>query len=216
MIERYSTILFDFDFTLGDSSEGICDCINTALVSMNYPHAKIDEIHRLIGMPLDMMFTELTKSTDYKECETFKVLFRERAKTVIITNSIVYEGVRNTLSLLHQRKKQLGVVSTKLRAHIEGILEKYDCRAYFDLLIGGDNVKNYKPDPEGLLLAHRTLQVEQSCILYVGDTTIDAEASHQAGIDFVAVLSGTTPAMAFHPYNPVAILQNVNDLIQIN
>ena len=31
---RYEAILFDFDFTLGDSSEGIILCVNTALEQM--------------------------------------------------------------------------------------------------------------------------------------------------------------------------------------
>ena len=38
----YRTVLFDFDYTLGDSSRGIGASVNAALTALNYPVPKPD------------------------------------------------------------------------------------------------------------------------------------------------------------------------------
>ena len=38
----YRTMLFDFDYTLGDSSRGIGASVNAALTALNYPVPKPD------------------------------------------------------------------------------------------------------------------------------------------------------------------------------
>lgn len=36
---KYKGIIFDFDYTLGDSTEGIVTCVNTALRRLGYDTA---------------------------------------------------------------------------------------------------------------------------------------------------------------------------------
>ena len=38
----YRTVLFDFDYTLGDSSRGLVASVNAALTALNYPVPKPD------------------------------------------------------------------------------------------------------------------------------------------------------------------------------
>ena len=45
-----------------------------------------------------------------------------------------------------------------------------------DVIIGGDDVKNEKPDPEGLLTAIQKLNVSKNQALYVGDSIVDANS----------------------------------------
>ncbi len=45
-------VLFDFDFTLADSSEGIVVCMNHALARLGLPPASADAIRRTIGLDL--------------------------------------------------------------------------------------------------------------------------------------------------------------------
>lgn len=59
--------------------------------------------------------------------------------------------------------------------------------------MGGRDVKRNKPDPEGLHLAMTKLGLKPEQVLFCGDTVIDAQAAKSAGVDFCAVLNGTTP-----------------------
>ena len=88
----------------------------------------------------------------------------------------------------------------------------FTCGFVIDVIIGGDDVKNEKPDPEGLLTAIQKLNVSKNQALYVGDSIVDAKTAQSAGVDFVAVLTGTTEREEFMNYEYVSIEESVREL----
>ena len=56
------------------------------------------------------------------------------------------------------------------------------------------------------------LGVEADDAIYVGDTTIDAEAAANAGLRFVGVLSGVTTREQFAPFESIGLLDSVGEL----
>ena len=68
---------------------------------------------------------------------------------------------------------------------------------YFDFIIGGEDVENLKPDPEGLIKVLSNLGVFSAEAIYVGDSLIDAKTAKEANVPFVAVLSGVTSSDSF-------------------
>jgi phosphoglycolate phosphatase len=59
------------------------------------------------------------------------------------------------------------------------------------------------------------LGVEADDAIYVGDTTIDAEAAANAGLRFVGVLTGVTTRDEFTSYASLALLANVGELPEL-
>jgi phosphoglycolate phosphatase-like HAD superfamily hydrolase len=55
----YRAILFDFDYTLADSSEGIIRCVNSALQTLALPQADPDDIRATIGLSLTDIYAQL-------------------------------------------------------------------------------------------------------------------------------------------------------------
>jgi phosphoglycolate phosphatase-like HAD superfamily hydrolase len=49
----------------------------------------------------------------------------------------------------------------------------------------------------------------------VGDSVVDAELAKRAGVPLVVVLSGVTPRGHFNTYNPVAVLDSINELPKV-
>ena len=64
-------VIFDFDYTLGDSSNGIALSINYALERLGYEAQKMDAIRKTIGLSLKETFFTLTSSGDENEAEQF-------------------------------------------------------------------------------------------------------------------------------------------------
>lgn len=62
-------IVFDFDYTLGDSSEGIVLSINYALEKLGYGTKEIGEIKRTIGLSLKDTYSRLTAQSNTDEAE---------------------------------------------------------------------------------------------------------------------------------------------------
>ena len=136
----------------------------------------------------------------------------EMADQVMTASTELYPGVLDSIRAFREAGYKLGIVTTKMSFRINDILKKFSAQELVDVVIGADNVKTEKPDPEGVLIAARTLGLELSRILYVGDSLVDARTAANAGVDLAAVLTGTTAREDFAPYAPKFICENIPEL----
>lgn len=209
---RSKAIIFDFDFTLADSSRGIVECVGCALQELGFPIPPAEQVMDTIGLSLAETFNRLTGRSGSEIAAHFARCFHQRADQVMDNLTVVYECVRPMLESLRTDNIRAGVVSTKLNYRIRNILKRNSLDHFFDAIVGADNVAKSKPDPEGLLLALKSLDVNASAALYVGDHIVDAEAAQAAGVGFVAVLSGRHVRNQFDKVPRVAILETVQQL----
>lgn len=189
---RYRAVAFDFDYTLADSSAGVIACVGYALAEMGLPPAGADDIRRTIGLSLPETFARLTGSDEAGRAGEFVRLFVERADRVMVDLTTIYPGAAGLVGALRGRGLRVGIVSTKYRYRIEWTLDRAGLLPLFDVIVGGEDVANHKPDPEGLLVAVARLGATPETTLYVGDSAADARAAALAGVPFVWVRTGTT------------------------
>jgi len=207
-----NVIVFDFDYTLGDSTNGIALSINYALEQLGHATKKIDEIKKTIGLSLKETYFSLTGNTDVKETEQFVKLFKDKADEVMVENTILYAGITETLSKLRDNGYKIAIVTTKFHYRIEQILNKYNAHNLIDVIVGAEDVKVEKPNPEGLLWVIDYFGVDKNDVLYVGDSIVDAKTAENAEVKFAAVLTGTTSRAEFESHNNVYIGKNVVDV----
>ena len=212
MSQKWQCVVFDFDYTLADSSAGAVACVNHALEQMGLPTAPPEQVHRTIGMSLPATLAALTEPGAHHRAEEFDRLFMERAEQVMADRTVLFPTTGPTLRTLKDQGLSLGIVSTKTRRRIVSILQREGLEGHFGVIIGGGEVSVHKPDPRGLLLAAEQLCCVPSEVLYVGDSVIDAEAAQRGGMSFVAVLSGVAPKGAFKDYATVAVIETLNEL----
>jgi phosphoglycolate phosphatase len=124
----------------------------------------------------------------------------------------LYPWVAETVQALRATGHRLGIVSSKYRYRIERILAESDLALQFEVIIGGEDVPQHKPDPAGLLLALQRFNLPAAEVLYVGDHPVDAEAASRAGLPFMAVLTGTSDVPSFAPYPVTCFLADVSHL----
>lgn len=212
LMKKIEAIIFDFDYTLADSTGGIFECINYALKNMGLPTATDDEIRKTIGLSLPATFRKLTDGLRPNEAEDFARYFIRRADEVMADLSYIYDYVPDTLAILKEAGFPLGIVSTKFRYRINTILRRESLDKMISLIVGGEDVENHKPDPEGLILALNGLGIESGKAVYVGDSSTDAQTAHNAAVPFIAVLSGVTGRDGFDDYEPCYTLKDVGGL----
>ncbi|MGB9404178.1 MAG: HAD-IA family hydrolase [Candidatus Acidiferrales bacterium] len=206
------SVIFDFDYTLADSSAGVFDCINTALVQMGFVAAGRQQADATIGLPLAETFSRLTGNADEPLRAEFVGRFHQRAEVVMVNSTKVFGFVPEMLRGVRDRGISAAVASTKGRKHIEEILERLELRSIFGTIVGGNDVECQKPHPEALFAVMQRLGTSPAESLYIGDSVVDAEAASRAGISFIAVLSGVTPRSAFDSYAAAAVLNDASEL----
>lgn len=213
MKKRYKAVLFDFDYTLGDSTDGIVKSIAYALEQLGEQPQELENIRKTIGMTLKEAYRTLTGNMDEERAVSFETYFKQKADEVMVDGTNLYEPTRQVMESLREQGCKIGIVTTKYHYRIDAILAKFGMSHMVDVIVGGDDVKKQKPEPDGLFHAMKSLGIADEEILYVGDTVIDAKAAKSAGVDFGAVLTGTTQEFEFATYPKKVVAKDLRGLM---
>ena len=211
---HYTTYLFDFDYTLADSSRGIVMCFRNVLEHNGYTDVTDDAIRRTIGKTLEESFSILTGVTDADRLADFKQQYRKEADVHMTPNTRLFPETLDVLRKLKERGARVGIISTKYRFRIHDTMDQHLPVDFLDIVVGGEDVTRAKPDPEGLLHAITELGVEKKDVLYIGDSTVDAETAQAAGVDFAGVTHGVTTADELARYPHRRIMASLDELLQ--
>jgi phosphoglycolate phosphatase len=217
---KYQGVFFDFDYTLGDSTIPIVLGYQKGFQALGQPIPTREQVRPTIGMTLMDGYTFLTGDKDPAHGEEFYHQFQlavgeladEEGTRVMVEKSKLLPGAAALLAALKLRGVDVAIVSTKLSVTIRQIFQFNHLDHLLDRVIGGKDVVRYKPDPEGLNRAMTELGLKPGQVLFCGDTVIDAQTAQNAGVDFCAVLNGTTLREAFHDYPHVHIADDLTEL----
>jgi phosphoglycolate phosphatase len=186
-VRNKKIILFDLDGTLIDSTEAILESFAVAFQTFNDEIPSEEAIKAEIGHPLDAMFTTLgvdeSKVWDY--VDAYKMHYRQIscAKTVLLKDA------KKAIELAY-KNATLGVVTTKTAKYSIELLKYMGLMDYFDVLIGREDVKNPKPDPEPIQKALTKLPSDTDDVWMIGDTCMDMLAAKSAKAGSVGVTCG--------------------------
>jgi pyrophosphatase PpaX len=93
-----------------------------------------------------------------------------------------FPGITGVLEALRRRGLPMAVVSSRRRPALEEGLADTGLRSFFRAVVGLDDVREPKPNPEGLLTALGSLGVSPDQAVFVGDSHLDIEAGLRAGV----------------------------------
>ena len=207
---KYTTYLFDFDYTLADSSRGIVICFRNVLERHGHTGISDEAIKRTIGKTLEDSFSLLSGITAPETLAEYKKEYVKEADTYMTVNTFFFPETVTVLKTLKSQGAQIGIISTKFRFRIREMVDQHFPKDFFDIIIGGEDVKQAKPDPQGIKKALRRLHRRKSETLYIGDSTVDAETAQAAKVDFVGVLNGMTTREELMVYPHRQILDNLS------
>lgn len=214
-MNNYNTYIFDFDYTLADSSRGIVYCFNQVLEKHGFNDISDEMIKRTIGMTLQNSFKVLTGENDSDKISIYVKEYVKTADGCMTDNTVLFPETAEVLETLKENGVKLGIVSTKYRYRIKEVLDREFEGELIDVIVGGEDVTTHKPSPEGLLLAIEKLNSKPDNCLYIGDSTIDAETAQVAGVDFYGVLNGATTKEELSKYPNIMIAKDLNNLLAI-
>ena len=207
---RYKGLIFDFDYTLGDSTEGIVASVNYALEKLGYAAAEREAVRKTIGLHLEETYRVLVPEEKEAEASEFALLFRKKADQVMTEQTQFFPGV---LSLLEKWKSQgmkLAIVTTKYHYRIDAILKKYQANHLIDVIVGGEDVR--QPNPQGIFQVLQIWDMYKEEVLYMGDSVVDAKTAQAAGVDFAGVTTGATVKADLEAYPNVGVFAGLEEL----
>lgn len=186
-------LLFDLDGTLTDPGVGITTCVQYALQSFGIEEPDLTKLEPFIGPPLKESFKEFYHMSD-EQAEEAVEKYRERFQDTGIFENEVYKGIPEMLRLLQSKGFYLGVASSKPTVYVERILDHFDLRKYFYVIVGseldGTRVNKDEVVMEALnrMFAYKPIQYNQ--VYMIGDRKFDVEGAKARGVESVGVTYG--------------------------
>lgn len=212
---KYKLCLFDFDYTLVDTTKPIVECFRHTFETMNIDGFDREKVIKTVGMTLDDAFPELTGIKEKEKIQELIAIYRVKSDEITVQNTVLFGDTIETLKNIKDNGIKVGIVSSRMGTRIDKVLEHLDCREYIDYIIGYENVSTHKPSPEGLIKALNYFDCNKEDVLYVGDSYIDAKAAENGEIDFVGVTTGTTSQKDFEEYNNIKIVNNLSSVLEV-
>ena len=104
----------------------------------------------------------------------------------------VFPGIPGLLERLGESGMQVALVtSVPNRTLVREALEGLTLNRYFAAVVTGEDVTRYKPDPEGIQMVLKRMEVRPSRVIMVGDSASDIQAGRNAGVITGAALWGS-------------------------
>ena len=222
---KIKLLIFDIDGVLADVSE-----------SYRLSIKKTAEF--FIGRIIDMGEVEYVKNTGINnDWDAAEILIQKyngdfRKEAIIKKFQEYYLGrnfdglIRNEKLLIKaetikklSKKYKLAIFTGRPRQEAEFILSKYRLSKYFKSVVAMDDVKEQKPDPEGLLKIMKKLNVKIDEAVYIGDNLADLRAAKSIGIKFIGVCPPNADKLAikklFKSEGAETVLNGTNEIAKI-
>ena len=191
----YSTVMFDLDGTLADTSPGFIRAFQRLLVAYDQTPLDDDSIRETIS---DGARTTIRQAWAHDlsadEVDAIRLAFLDAYVALPDSGSAPFEGMVALLKNLKERGCKTAVITNKTRRLAPQVLHDCGLTPWIDLLICPEDVDNIKPDAAGITLALSTLDSAAHQTLYVGDHMKDIQTALNAGVASVAVGYGFIPA----------------------
>lgn len=182
-------VLFDFDGTIVDNSEGIYNCIRYALDKKGLPPLSQETLRKFVGPSLfDSFMWYCTDNSE--EADELVALYRERYAPIGTTEVFVFDGMKVLLKQLRENGIKTAVCSSKPYKFVSKISKEQGLEELFDGLFC-PGLSSHISDKSGLALeAIKYFEMQKEETVFVGDTKFDIEAARDAGITSIGVLYG--------------------------
>lgn len=184
----FKIVVFDFDGTIADTSEGILDAHRYALSSMGRDLPSDDELRKLIGGNLFKTYSE-TFGFGEEGARKAVDLYRKRYAEVGIFKAVLYPGFANMLKQFKSNGIKIGVATLKAERFANLMLERFGVSCLFDYVCGMD--EGDKETKSSLITKCLSLSgfSKEEC-LFVGDSFNDYYGSKESCVPFLGVTYG--------------------------
>ncbi len=185
----YKLVVFDLDGTLCDTLSDLCVAVNYALESEGLPTHPLESYNKFVGNGINNLIKQVLvdKGDDDELCKKVKAHFDEYYPLHLCDNTKAYVGIAELLSELSKLNIKSAVHSNKPHAYVPQILDRLFENHSFEIAWGKRECFERKPSPQALLNMMNILDVDNSQVLYVGDSDVDVMTAHNAGVKVCGV-----------------------------
>ena len=210
-------VIFDLDGTLLDTIADLAAAANHALQKAAFPVHDTETIRTFVGNGISKLLERALPegARTAENVERLRTDFVPYYDAHNAEQSKPYPGVAALLLRLQERGMMLAVASNKYQAATEKLVAHYFPAIRFVKVMGQREGVPVKPDPTIVFDIMEAAGVGKEDVLYVGDSGVDMQTAHNAGVDAVAVSWGFRPRTELEAFRPLAIIDRAEELAEL-
>ena len=188
----YKTVVFDLDGTLLNTIDDLADAGNRVCAARGWPQHTVEEYKYFVGNGIPKLverFSPPEARTPDQLADTLAA-FQADYGAHLRDKTAPYPGIPALLARLQAAGVQLAVFRNKADPLARQVVADYFDAALFDAVRGALPGVPTKPAPQGTLALMQAIGADPAATLYVGDSNVDVDTAHNAGLPCCGVLWG--------------------------
>jgi HAD superfamily hydrolase (TIGR01509 family) len=211
-ILQVRAVIFDLDGTLIDSYEAHVESFRRALSRFGLT-VKDEEIYRRFGKPAKQIIKEILPENQHRHID--EIVRYKRLEFIETSKDMqVFDGVEILLKYLKDKGFKICLATSADSPSVIRVVNKFDLKNYFDVIISSNDVTEAKPNPEMFIQASKRLEVQPKNCLVIGDSPFDVIAAKKADMKIIIVDNNPFQKAEIHSYK-VPIVSDINQLANI-
>ncbi len=207
-------VIFDLDGTLLNTLQDIGESMNEVLKREALPVHELEKYRYFVGEGVRMLVKRALPygSSEEQISDSLGEMKKEYQKRWDRTTR-PYEGIRELIKELKNRKIELAVFSNKPHEFTVDVVNRY-FEGSFSTVLGAGEFP-VKPDPAGVLHIKKILGLADQEMLYVGDSGTDMKTAKAASLYAVGVLWGFRPEGELKSAGADRLIELPSDLLEV-
>lgn len=208
-------VLFDLDGTLADTAPDLGYALNRMRESRGLPPLPLAATRPVTSLGArGLLNAGFGIGPGHPDYGAMREEFLRLYEGDICRDTRLFPGVPELLDALEARRLSWGIVTNKSERLARLLLDILGMTSRASCIIGGDSTPHFKPHPDPLFAACKTIREDASACIYVGDDLRDVEAGHAAGMKAAAVKWGYLNGGKPETWNADWLIDQPGDLLQ--
>ncbi|MDD4901413.1 MAG: HAD family phosphatase [Patescibacteria group bacterium] len=189
-------IIYDMDDLMVNSHPLHALATERLLESFNRRFMDLPENLRskFVGMRVIDICKEIIK--EFKLSIDLEAFYKQRSQLFmdLVKDELkILPGLTTSLKLFKNNDYRIALASSAVQEYINLVLDKFNLRNYFDVIVSGDSIKFGKPNPETYSLASKKLGCQPAECLVLEDAENGIISAKGAGCRCIAIINLNTP-----------------------
>lgn len=187
----FRTVIFDLDGTLLNTIDDLAGAGNWVCRRNGWPEHSTEEFMSMVGHGIPNLVTQFSPEDCHSPLMLMNTVaqFSEYYGAHNMEKTAPYPGIQEMAGRLRAAGVRMAVYSNKADSFSRDIVEHY-LPGLFTLVRGKVDGVPVKPDPTGILLIMKELNADTKTTLFVGDSSVDIQTGHNAGLPACGVSWG--------------------------
>ncbi len=182
-------LIFDLDGTLIDARGDLTAAVNRMRAHYGLGELSLETVSGYIGNGMRKLVERSLQGSDVPLDDAMQI-YPELYYSNLTTHTFLYDGVAEGIPALVAAGHKVALLTNKPGDPSRKILAHFGLDSCFSAIIGGGDVPNLKPEPDGIYECLEIAEIEKCSTWMIGDHYTDLAVAENAGVKSALVQYG--------------------------